>query len=49
MIKSRLMRWTGHVARFEERRCAYRVLGMMPEWKEHGVDGRVILKGIFEK
>ena len=27
VIKSRRMRWTGHVARMGERRCAYRVLG----------------------
>jgi len=26
VIKSRRMRWAGHVARMGERRCAYRVL-----------------------
>jgi hypothetical protein len=26
VIKSRKMRWAGHVARMEERRCAYRIL-----------------------
>ena len=26
MIKSRRMRWVGHVACMEERRCAYRIL-----------------------
>jgi hypothetical protein len=26
VIKSRRMRWAGHVARMEERRCVYRLL-----------------------
>jgi hypothetical protein len=43
------MRWAGHVARVEERRCAYRVLMGTPEGKDLDVDGRVILKEIFEK
>jgi hypothetical protein len=27
MIKSRMMRWSGHVARIGEKRNAYRILG----------------------
>ena len=49
VIKPRWMRWAGHVARVEERRCAYRVLVGTPEGKDLDVDGRVILKEIFEK
>jgi len=33
VIKSRSMRWTGHVARMEERRGVYRVLVGKPEGK----------------
>ena len=33
VIKSRKMRWTGHVARMEERRGVYRVLVGKPEGK----------------
>jgi hypothetical protein len=33
VIKSRRMRWTGHVARMEEGRGVYRVLGGRPEGK----------------
>jgi hypothetical protein len=33
MIKSRSMRWAGHVARMVERRNAYRVLVRKPEGK----------------
>jgi hypothetical protein len=33
MIKSRRMRWAGHVARIEEKRNAYRILVGMPEGK----------------
>jgi hypothetical protein len=31
VIKSRRLRWAGHVARMGERRCAYRVLAGKPE------------------
>jgi hypothetical protein len=31
VIKSRRLRWTGHVARMGERRCAYRALVVKPE------------------
>jgi hypothetical protein len=44
-IKSRRMRWAGHVARMEEGRNVYRVLVGKPEGKDHlkdqGVDGRM--------
>jgi hypothetical protein len=33
MIKSRRMRWTGHVARMGEKRIAYRILVGNPEGK----------------
>jgi len=33
VIKWRRMRWTGHVARMEETRGVYRVLGEKPEGK----------------
>jgi hypothetical protein len=35
MIKSRRMRWTGHVARMGEKRNAYRILVGKPEGKRH--------------
>jgi hypothetical protein len=34
MIKSRRMRWTGHVARMGEKRNAYRILVGKPEGKK---------------
>jgi hypothetical protein len=53
VIKSRRLRWTGHVARMRERRNACRVL----VWKSEGrrylktpdVNGGIILKWIFER
>jgi hypothetical protein len=33
MIKSRRMRWAGHVARMGEKRNVYRILGVKPEGK----------------
>ena len=46
-IKSRRMRWAGHVARMGERRGIYRVLGGESEERDHledpGLDGRIIL------
>jgi len=47
VIKSRRMRWSGHVARMGERRGVYRVLVGEPEERDHfedkGLDGRIIL------
>jgi hypothetical protein len=44
-IKSRRMRWAGHVARMGEGRNVYRVLVGKPEGRNHlkdqGVDGRM--------
>jgi hypothetical protein len=36
MIKSRRMRWAGHVARMGEKMNAYRILMGMPEEKTPG-------------
>ena len=51
MYKS-ILRWAGHVARMGERRGAYTALVGKPEGRNHledpGVDGRIILKWIFE-
>jgi hypothetical protein len=53
VIKSRRMRWAGHVARMVEGRGFYRVLVGKPEGKNHlgdpGTDGRIILRWIFRK
>ena len=34
-VNSRKMRWTGHIARVEERQGAYRILVRKPESKEN--------------
>jgi len=53
VIKSRRMRWAGHVARTGKRRAIFRVLVGKPEGKSHlgdpGIDGRIILRWIFGK
>jgi uncharacterized protein YjiS (DUF1127 family) len=47
MIKSSLLRWVGHVARWRKRRNAFRVLVGKSEGKNRledlGIDGRIIL------
>jgi hypothetical protein len=47
VIKSRRMRWAGHVARMEEGICVYRVLLGGPKvrdhWEDPGVGGRITL------
>jgi len=46
VIKSRRMRWAGHIARMGEERGVYRVLVGKPEgknqWGDLGVDGWII-------
>jgi hypothetical protein len=53
VIKSRRIRWAGHVARMGEERVLYRVLVGKPEERDHlgdpGVDGSIILRWIFRK
>ena len=53
VIKSRRMRWAGHVARMGEERGVYRVLVGKPEGKRHcgdlGVDGWIILRRISRR
>jgi hypothetical protein len=48
VIKSRRMRWAGHVARMDEGRCVYRVLVVRFEGKRPlgrlSVGGRIILR-----
>jgi hypothetical protein len=52
-VRSRRMRWAGHVACKGEIRDVYRVLVGKPERRGHlqdpGVDGRTILRWIFRK
>jgi hypothetical protein len=52
-MKSRRMRWAGHVARMVEGRNVYRVLVGKPEGKYHlkdqGVDGRMGSKWTLER
>ena len=51
VIKSRRMRWAGHVARLVEGRGVYRVLVRIlregEHWGDPGIDGRIILGWIF--
>ena len=53
VVKSRRMRWAGHVARMVEGREVHRVLVRKPEGKNHwegpDADGRIILRWIFRK
>ena len=53
VVKSRRMRWAGHVARMGKDRGVHRVLVGKPErkrhWGDQDVDGRIILRWIFRK
>jgi hypothetical protein len=53
IIKSRRMRWVGHVARMGEKRNAYRILVGTPEGKRplgrQDIGGWTILKWILER
>jgi hypothetical protein len=52
VIRSRAMRWAGHVARIRERRAVYRILVGKPDGTRQfgcsSVGCRVILKWIFK-
>jgi len=41
VIKSRRIRWTGHVARMEQIRSAYIILVVKPEGREHMEDQEI--------
>ena len=53
VIKSRRMRWAGHVANMSEERGVYKFLVGKPEGKRHwgdlGVDGWIILGWISRR
>jgi hypothetical protein len=53
MIKSRRMRWAGHVARMRETNNVYRILVAKPEerdhWEDQDVGGWTISKWILER
>ena len=53
VVKSRRMRWAGHVARMGEGRGVHRVLvenlRERHHWGDPNVDGRIILRRIFRK
>jgi hypothetical protein len=53
VIKSRRMKWLGHVARMGQKRNAYNILVGNLKERDHlediGVDGRVILEWILWK
>ena len=49
-IKSRRLRWAGHVARMEESRSAFKILTGEPTGKRPlGVDGRTMLERTLEE
>ena len=53
VIKSRRMRWAGHVSRMGERRGIYRIWWENLRERDHlgdsGIEGRIILRWIFWK
>jgi hypothetical protein len=53
VIKSKIISWSGHVARMGKGRCVYRVLVGKSEGKRPpgrpGIDGRIMLRWIFVK
>jgi hypothetical protein len=44
VVKSRRMRWAGHVARMGEGRGVHGVLRERDHWEDRDVDGRIILR-----
>ena len=49
MVKSRRLRWAGHVGRMEEDKSAFKMLQERDLSEGLGVDGRTILKLILKK
>ena len=51
VVKSRRMRWAGHVARIGEDRGVHRWKSLRERghWGDQDVDGRIILRWIFRK
>ena len=53
VIKSRRLRWAGHVARMEEGRNAFKILTGNPArkslWGVLGVDGKTILEWTLKR
>ena len=49
VIKSRRLRWLGHVARMEKGRNAFKILTGKRPLGSLGVDGRTILEWILKK
>jgi hypothetical protein len=51
MIKSRRMRWAGHVARMMEKRIAYwwEIQEEIDHWEDQDVGGWTILKWTLER
>jgi hypothetical protein len=49
IIKSKRMKWAGHVARMREKRNAYRIVVGKPEgnWEDQGIGRWAILKWIL--
>jgi hypothetical protein len=48
-IKSRRVRWAGHIAGMGEKRTGYGVLVEKPHYEDLNVGGRIILRWILEK
>ena len=53
VIKSRRLRWAGHIATMEEGTTAFKILTDIPTGKRplgrHGVDGRTLLEKTLKK
>jgi hypothetical protein len=49
VMKSRRMRWAGHVACIEEGRDVHKVLVWGNHWGDQDIGGRIILRWIFRK
>jgi hypothetical protein len=53
VIKSKCVRWAGHIGRIEQLRCVYKIFVRSPEGRDNmgelGVGGKVILKWVLRK